>query len=284
MQISFTAYKGDLFCDTNWWPFLLMEGWAGPLSFWPVTLSLPAPSEPTSEVIFALRWLILQHPKLLSFMECKSSPARPGRIQGDIQFQINWPGNSFAEVEETFRFIVCLLIYSFIYFLKSQNNLNDIAREFCALATRTLWVFFTQQMFITLILAPSRISQLRTYHNLALIELHSWGSKSAHCPWDPHWGLSITDSHSWSLTLDSTVCMFCVELKDAVLVTFLLLWLNPMAQSNLQRKNTFDSWLPRDLSPLWWEAWRQRASMGAQAGSWQLKSPRVSMKQRGNRK
>lgn len=28
------AYEGDLFCYTNWWHFLLVEGWAGPLCLW----------------------------------------------------------------------------------------------------------------------------------------------------------------------------------------------------------------------------------------------------------
>lgn len=74
------------------------------------------------------------------------------------------------------------------------------------------------------------LPQFSTYRTSQL------GSKSAHCPWDPRWGLSITDHTAGLWLLDSTVCMFCVELKDAVLVTFLLLWLNPMAQSNLQKE------------------------------------------------
>lgn len=80
-----------------------------------MTLDFPSPSEHTSSVIFALRRLIFLAPEaaFLHGMQITLAwgPARLGGIQGDIQFQINWRGNGFAEAEETFRFIVCLLIY-----------------------------------------------------------------------------------------------------------------------------------------------------------------------------
>lgn len=108
----------------NWWNFLVREEWAGLLGFWSGDSHFTCTIWAHTECDLCSQMADSPAPKAAFLNGMQAIPLH-GALPGLGGFKVTF---SFAEGKETFSFIVCLLIYPFIYFLKLQNNFNDTVR------------------------------------------------------------------------------------------------------------------------------------------------------------